>query len=240
MMPGTLMAQAASPTINFTFTYQGGTLNGQTPNGGLAPNATIVLYAELLADGSPCGNYELFNTFAHAKNGDLKNVEYLEPGSGDVATMQFDSGTYGQRNIYWPIFYCWTNSNPEVALRSGARTWTSVQRFDQTTVKQERNNPPPTGRTTTKEVNVKFGPLTQSKNLIDLVNAVYDQLFKVVIPIAIVIILYAGATLLWSQGNPEIVKRGKGILKWAVIGLAVVTIGKGFFTFIQSILDLAK
>lgn len=72
----------------------------------------------------------------------------------------------------------------------------------------------------------------------ELVNVIGTWIFNLAIPIAVIIIIYAGVLMLTSGGNPTQFQKGTKALWYAVLGLAVVLIGKGFVTLIQSILSL--
>ena len=58
------------------------------------------------------------------------------------------------------------------------------------------------------------------------------------IPIAVAMIVYAGILFLTSQGDPGKITKARQVLTYAVIGLAIILIGSGFITLIQSILEL--
>ncbi len=75
-------------------------------------------------------------------------------------------------------------------------------------------------------------------NFQDLINLIGVWIFNLSIPIAVIIIIYAGILMLTAGGNPGKFKKGAEALKYAVIGLAIIFIGKGFVTLIQSILNL--
>ena len=75
-------------------------------------------------------------------------------------------------------------------------------------------------------------------NFQDLVNIIGRWIFNLAIPIAVIIIIYAGVLMLTSGGEPKRFQQGTQALKYAVIGLAVVLIGKGFVSLIKSILSL--
>ncbi|MEX2090615.1 MAG: pilin [Candidatus Paceibacterota bacterium] len=75
-------------------------------------------------------------------------------------------------------------------------------------------------------------------DLAGLVKVLAQWLFNLAIPIAVVMIVYSGVLFLTAQGNPQQVTKAKDVLKWAVVGLAIILIGSGFVTLIQSILDL--
>ncbi|MDO8591371.1 MAG: hypothetical protein Q7R60_00400, partial [bacterium] len=57
-------------------------------------------------------------------------------------------------------------------------------------------------------------------------------------PVAVIIIIYAGFVMLTSGGNPGRFQQGTHALWYAILGLAIVFIGKGFVTLIKSILSL--
>ncbi|GEM_PF-3407171 len=80
----------------------------------------------------------------------------------------------------------------------------------------------------------------QSQTVMELLNGIIDLAYKIGLPIAVAIIIYSGIMFLTSGGNPGKVTKARTILLWAVVGLIVLFIGKGFFTLIQSILDLAN
>jgi hypothetical protein len=75
-------------------------------------------------------------------------------------------------------------------------------------------------------------------NFQDLIAIIGTWIFNLAIPVAIIIIIYAGIMMLTAGANPKNFEKGKDALKYAVIGLAIVLIGKGFVSLIQSILNL--
>lgn len=72
----------------------------------------------------------------------------------------------------------------------------------------------------------------------ELVKIIAQWIFNLAIPIAVAMIVYAGILFLTAAGEPAKVTKAKDVLKYAVIGLAIILIGSGFVTLIQSILDL--
>ena len=74
--------------------------------------------------------------------------------------------------------------------------------------------------------------------MIDLAKAIGKFLLQIAIPIAVIIIIYAGILFLTSGGNQDRVKKARTALLYAVVGLAIILIGQGFFVLIKSILDL--
>ena len=76
------------------------------------------------------------------------------------------------------------------------------------------------------------------ENFQDLINIIGKWIFNLAIPIAVIIIIYAGVLMLTAGDKPAQFQKGTKALWYAVLGLAVVLIGKGFVTLIQSILNL--
>ena len=71
-----------------------------------------------------------------------------------------------------------------------------------------------------------------------LVKIIAQWIFNLAIPIAVAMIVYSGILFLTAAGEPAKVTKAKEVLKYAVIGLAIILIGSGFVTLIQSILEL--
>lgn len=78
----------------------------------------------------------------------------------------------------------------------------------------------------------------EANNLLELIDVITTWLFNLAIPIAVVMIVYSGVLFLTSKGDIGKVGQAKKILLYAVIGLAIILIGKGFITLIESILNL--
>ncbi len=89
-------------------------------------------------------------------------------------------------------------------------------------------------------VNFKFEilPPNQYRNITEVIDAVSGYLFNIAIPISVIMIIYAGVRFLIARGDPGEVTKAKEILKYAVIGLAIMLIGKGFVSLINSVLNL--
>lgn len=80
----------------------------------------------------------------------------------------------------------------------------------------------------------------RSKTILDLLDGILGFAMWIGIPIAVIMILYSGIMFLFSQGSSGALTKARSILQYAIIGLAVILVGKGFLTLIQSILDLAN
>lgn len=92
------------------------------------------------------------------------------------------------------------------------------------------------GQTTTVDFEVP-NPIQQT-NLTDLLGAIASWVFIISIPIVVIIIIYAGLKFIMARGNEQAVSSAKNTLKWALIGLAIVLIGRGFIDLITDILSL--
>ena len=100
------------------------------------------------------------------------------------------------------------------------------------------SGPGPTGRPISFDF--KFdNPLGGGEqNLLDLINTISRWIFNLAIPIAVIFIIYGGILFLTAGANPTNVDEGKKILKYAVIGLAIVFIGRGFVSLVHSVIKL--
>ena len=78
----------------------------------------------------------------------------------------------------------------------------------------------------------------QANNLLELIDVLATWLFNLSIPIVVVMIVYAGVMFLTSRGDTTKVTKARQILLYAVVGFAIILIGKGFITLIESILNL--
>ena len=78
----------------------------------------------------------------------------------------------------------------------------------------------------------------QANNLVELIDIIATWLFNLSIPITVAMIVYAGVIFLISRGDTAKVTQAKNILLYAVVGFAIILIGKGFITLIESILNL--
>lgn len=93
------------------------------------------------------------------------------------------------------------------------------------------------GTTSTGTFDIEpYGPT----DFTDLVNTIAKWIFNLAIPVAIIMIIYAGIMMLLSQGDSGKFGKARDILKYAVIGLVVIFIGKGFISLIKSILTLGQ
>ncbi|MFH1769881.1 MAG: hypothetical protein ABH833_04445 [Parcubacteria group bacterium] len=74
----------------------------------------------------------------------------------------------------------------------------------------------------------------------EFIELLSSALLKLAIPIAIALILYSGVLFIISQGVPEKITKARNTLTYTLLGLAIVLIGRGFVSLIQSILALSQ
>ncbi|MBI2676599.1 MAG: hypothetical protein HYX21_01420 [Candidatus Yanofskybacteria bacterium] len=78
----------------------------------------------------------------------------------------------------------------------------------------------------------------KADNIIDLLAILANFIFQLGVPVAVIIIIYSGILYLVSADRPAVVQKATNGLKYAAIGLAVLLIGKGFVSLVQSILSV--
>lgn len=76
----------------------------------------------------------------------------------------------------------------------------------------------------------------KAESFTEIVGAITVFATKIVTPVSVLVILYAGLLYMFSAGNPEKVKKARQALTWALVGLAIVLIGQGFIYIIQDVL----
>lgn len=79
-------------------------------------------------------------------------------------------------------------------------------------------------------------PLGDKDDFGDIIQMVSDGLLQIAIPVAVIMIVWGGFNLLTSRGDQGKIKRGKDILTWTVVGLAIIFLSSGLVDFIRSIL----
>lgn len=60
-----------------------------------------------------------------------------------------------------------------------------------------------------------------------LINKIIDLLFTLGIPLAVLLILWAGFLFLTSGGDPQKVNQAKATLLWTIIGFSILLLSKG-------------
>ncbi|RJQ13745.1 hypothetical protein C4553_02530 [Candidatus Parcubacteria bacterium] len=71
----------------------------------------------------------------------------------------------------------------------------------------------------------------------DVVNNIIDFLLFIGLPLATLVVLWAGFLYLTAGGNPEKIKTANKALLWAIVGIIILMISKGIVLLIQSIIS---
>lgn len=80
-------------------------------------------------------------------------------------------------------------------------------------------------------------PLGNIETTQDLIGQVINAILGVVGSLALLMFVYGGLTWMTAAGNEEKIKKGKGILMWATIGLVVIFTSYAVLKFIISVLQ---
>ncbi|MDP4001593.1 MAG: pilin [bacterium] len=82
-------------------------------------------------------------------------------------------------------------------------------------------------------------PLAGGPNdLFDIIDIVTQWIIYISVPLAVLWIMYAGFLMLTAGPVPANFQKGRDILKYTVMGLAIIFIGKGFISLIISVIEL--
>ncbi len=84
--------------------------------------------------------------------------------------------------------------------------------------------------------NVLTNPLKGAENLMDIFSILANFIFNLGVPVAVIIIIYSGIRMLISGGKPASYQKGIDGLKYSLLGLALLLIGKGFVSLITTFL----
>lgn len=91
-----------------------------------------------------------------------------------------------------------------------------------------------------QEVAFEITPPGGYETIQDLVSAIARWVFNLGIPIAVIIIVWAGLRMMLARGDETEFAEAKKMLWYAIIGLAIIFIGQGFVSLVKSILELGK
>lgn len=78
----------------------------------------------------------------------------------------------------------------------------------------------------------------EAENIFDVLGIIATFIFQLGVPVAVIIIIYSGILYLVAGGRPAVVQKATRGLVYSLLGLAILLIGKGFVSLIQSILSV--
>ncbi len=98
----------------------------------------------------------------------------------------------------------------------------------------------PVSSTESKTYNYSItNPLAGSPNdLFGIINVVTNWIIYLSVPLAVLFIMWAGFLMLTAGPTPARFNKGRDILKYVVLGLSIIFIGKGFVSLVISIIEL--
>lgn len=73
-----------------------------------------------------------------------------------------------------------------------------------------------------------------------LFDAIITFLYYLAGPVVVVMIIFAGLKFLFAKGEPSKITEAKNILWYAIVGLVIILIGRGFIALLESIIALGK
>ena len=83
----------------------------------------------------------------------------------------------------------------------------------------------------------EFKNLLSTENFVDLIRGVWNYLLMLVVPVAVVMILYSGWKMMTSKGDPAKFKAGRQMLFATIIGMIIIALADQVANIVQIILD---
>jgi len=83
---------------------------------------------------------------------------------------------------------------------------------------------------------VKIESPIGAKSISGIVEKIINYIFGIGIILAPLMVVIGGIYILSAGGNPNKVSKGKEVIKWAIIGLAIILFSKGIQQLITQIL----
>ncbi|MDD4990470.1 MAG: pilin [Candidatus Pacebacteria bacterium] len=94
-----------------------------------------------------------------------------------------------------------------------------------------------TGQCVDQDINVTtFCPFSSHTSITELVNEITKWIFIFALVIAPLMVLLGGFYMLTAAGDPGRANKGKQIIVWAMVGLAVILFAKAFISIIRFVL----
>jgi len=84
---------------------------------------------------------------------------------------------------------------------------------------------------------ITFENPLNADNIWDLINNLIDLIYTISIPLLVIVVLWAGFTMITAGGKAENFKKGQNILLYAAIGFAIILLSKGVSLIISNILN---
>jgi magnesium-transporting ATPase (P-type) len=89
-------------------------------------------------------------------------------------------------------------------------------------------------------VDVEFiNPIT-SNTLDQVINNLIDFIFTIALVVCPIVIIIGGFMFVTAAGDPNRLETGKKIIFWALVGLAMAIMAKGFVILLKALLGVKK
>ncbi len=85
---------------------------------------------------------------------------------------------------------------------------------------------------------VEIPPPTHHETLAELINDIITFIRNVALVIAPIIFIFAGLKYYLAGGSPEKAKEATNLIKWALIGLAIILVAEGITAVIADIMGV--
>jgi len=86
--------------------------------------------------------------------------------------------------------------------------------------------------------NLVYDNPLKANNIVELIDGIATWLLRIGGALATVVILWAAFMYLTSGGSEERTTQAKKALLWAVVGIAILAVGKGITGIIKGILEV--
>jgi hypothetical protein len=83
---------------------------------------------------------------------------------------------------------------------------------------------------------VVITPPIQANSVEEIIEKVINYVFTIALILAPLMVVVGGIYILSAGGDPNKVKKGGDVIKWAVIGLGIVLFSRGIMELIKQIL----
>jgi hypothetical protein len=89
----------------------------------------------------------------------------------------------------------------------------------------------------TTPLEVTFDNPVNATSVQELINNLIDFIYTISIPLLVIVVLWAGFTMITAGGKAENFKKGQNILLYAAIGFAIILLSKGVSLIISDLLN---
>jgi len=89
----------------------------------------------------------------------------------------------------------------------------------------------------TSTQSIEFKNLLNTENFVDLVKGIWNYLLMLVVPVAVIMILYSGWKMMTAKGDATAFKAGRQMLFATIVGMIIIALADQAANIVQIILD---